>query len=174
MKKILLYLLICSVLLPFFSCAHAVAPSTGITINCALIGYGDYEKLYETITEFERQTGHKVNIIYLDNHFELDKKLKRDFAAGTVDYDVVSNHSSFFTQYVDYLEPLNPYFTELNDFIPRLLDCGKKDGNLYLLPRHADISSILYRTDLFNDPTNQQAYFEQYGRQLAPPQTWEE
>ena len=50
----------------------------------------------------------------------------QDFAAGTVDYDVCWDHSSFFSQYVkvDGLEPLEGYFTadDLKDFIPRLVD----------------------------------------------------
>ncbi|MEG0251467.1 MAG: sugar ABC transporter substrate-binding protein [Christensenellaceae bacterium] len=152
------------------------APKTGITIKCALIGYGDYEKLYESIPIFEDQTGIDVEIVYLDNHFELDKKLKRDFSSDTDDYDVISNHSSFYSQYIDYLEPLNQYFSqeELTDFLPRLLNSGKQNGNLYLMPRHADISSILYRTDLFKDENYKKQFFDTYHRELSVPQTWDE
>lgn len=176
MKRIFILLLTILFSATLFSCAQQPVPSRGITLKCALIGYGDYEKLYEQIPKFEAQTGIKVEIIFLDNLFELDKKIKKDFEAGTVDYDVISNHSSFYSQYTNYLEPLNQYFTgqELADFIPRLLDSVKKNGNLYLIPRHADISSLVYRTDLFADPTNQQRFRDLYGRDLTVPKTWDE
>ncbi len=176
MKKILSLILAAFLCLLITACSPQNAPSTGITLRCALIGYGDYERLYDEIPKFEAQTGIDVEIIYMDNHFELDKKLKKDFEAGTVDYDVISDHSSFYSQYTDYLEPLNDYFTsdELADFIPRLLNSVKKNGNIYMIPRHADISSLIYRTDLFSDPENQAKFKEEYGRELTVPQTWDE
>lgn len=176
MKKNFLFFFTMLMSLSLLSCSLQPVPSTGVTLRCALIGYGDYESLYEKIPEFEAQTGINVDIIYLDNHFELDKKLKKDFEAGSVDYDVISDHSSFYTQYTDYLEPLNDYFTsdELADFIPRLLNSVKKNGNLYMIPRHADISTLIYRTDLFSNTENQAKFKEQYGRDLTVPQTWEE
>ena len=176
MKKKFLFLITMLLAFSLLSCSLQPAPSTGVTLRCALIGYGDYETLYEEIAKFEAQTGIQVDIIYLDNHFELDKKLKKDFESGSVDYDVISDHSSFYSQYTDYLEPLNEYFTsdDLSDFIPRLLNSVKKNGNLYLIPRHADISSLIYRTDLFSDPQNQTKFKEQYGRNLTVPQSWDE
>jgi multiple sugar transport system substrate-binding protein len=76
----------------------------------------------------------------------------QDFAANTVDYDVCWDHTSFFSQYVKVggLEPLDAYFTkdDLADFIPRLVDAARKDGKLWLIPRHYDISLMQYNTDL--------------------------
>ncbi len=148
----------------------------GITINCAFIGGGDYEKLYDQLPEFAKTTGATVRIVYKGNGFDIDKKLIMDFTANTVDYDVMWNHTSFFSQYIPYLEPLDPYFSpdELNDFLPRLLNACKRDGMLWMIPRHADISSLHYRTDLFNDPKEKTAFKEQYGKELKVPETWEE
>ena len=148
----------------------------GIIINCAFIGGGDYEKLYDQLPEFEETTGANVEIIYKGNGFDIDKKLKMDFAANTVDYDVMWNHTSFFSQYIPYLEPLDSYFDsdDLKDFLPRLLNACKRDGKLWMIPRHADISSLHYRTDLFNDPKEKAAFKEQYGKDLKVPETWEE
>lgn len=148
----------------------------GVTLKCAFIGGGDYEKLYEEIPKFEKTTGAKVNIIYKGNGFDIDKKLKMDFAANTVDYDVMWDHTSFFSQYIPYLEPLDHYFgvEDLKDFLPRLLDAGRRDGKLWLIPRHADISALHYRTDLFNDPKEKAAFKEKYGKDLKVPETWDE
>lgn len=175
---IILILFLASFLLSCRQSSHenSLAPENTVTLKCVLIGGGDYEHIYENIPQFEKETGIKVEIVYLNNHFELDKKVKMDFEANTDNYDVISNHSSFFSQYIEDLEPLNEYFSydDLKDFLPRLLNAGNKDGSLYLIPRHADISCLHYRTDLFEDETNQKLFFEQYGRELTVPQTWDE
>jgi len=175
LKNILVFLL--TVIFAFFlnGCVQPVK-YTGVTLRCAFIGAGDYEHIYKNIPEFEKQTGIQVEIIYKSNHFELDKKMKMDFEAGTVDYDVISDHSSFFSQYIDYLEPLNAYFTagDLSDFLPRLINAGKKNGELYLMPRHADISCLHYSTDLFNDPKVRLEFKARFFRELTVPNTWDD
>jgi multiple sugar transport system substrate-binding protein len=76
----------------------------------------------------------------------------QDFAAGSVDYDVSWDHSSFFSEYVKVggLEPLEGYWTqaELSDFIPRLVEATRTQGHLWVMPRQFDISAMLFRTDL--------------------------
>jgi len=149
----------------------------GVTIKACLIGGGDYEKIYEKFfPKFEELTGAKVEIVYKGNGFDIDKKMKLDFAAGTVDYDVCWNHTSFFSQYFDFVEPLEKYFTEeeLADFSPRIMQFAWKDGHLWFIPRHADISALYYRTDIFNDPEIRKKFKEKYGYDLRPPETWEE
>lgn len=146
-----------------------------VELKCALISGGDYENIYNEIPKFEKANNVKVNIVFKANHFDLDKKYKMDFAADTVDYDVISDHSSFFSQYIPYLEPLDKYFPQeyLNDFLPRLIDAGRKDGYLWQIPRHADISSLYFRTDLFNDPKEKEAFKAKYQTELEVPKTWE-
>ncbi len=137
-------------------------PFKGVTVRMHAISGANYDELYKLIPEWEEETGAKVEFAFRGNGFETDKRLVQDFAAGTVDYDVCWNHSSFFSQYVkaDGLEPLDKYFSEeeLSDFIPRILDAGRKDGQLWLMPRHYDISCIHYLTDLVD----------------TPPETWDE
>lgn len=155
---------------------EATPSLAGVTIKMANIGGGQYEKLYEAIPKFEAETGAKVEIVFLGDGFEIDRKLKQDFSAGTVDYDVAWDHTSFFSQYVNFLEPLDNLFTkeELADFTPRVLDFGRRDGQLWLIPRHADISVVHYRTDLWNAPKNQAQFKAKYGYDLAPPKTWDQ
>jgi multiple sugar transport system substrate-binding protein len=150
------------------------APFAGITVRCAFIGGGQYEIMYQSIPLWEKQTGAKARIVYKGDGFAIDKKLRQDYAAGTVNYDVQWDHTSFFSQYINFLEPLDRYFSasELADFTPRILNAGRRDGHLWLIPRHADISALLYRTDLFDDPKEKAAFQKKYGRPLAPPTTW--
>jgi len=158
--------------------AEPAKPLSGITLKCAFIGGANYEELYKAIPQFEEQTGAKVEIVFKGDGFQIDKKLKTDFAAGTVDYDVCWDHSSFFTQYIKAkgIVPLEDYFTEeeVADHIPMILNSGKKDGHLWIIPRHFDISCLHYRTDIFNDPETRRQFKAQTGKDLEIPETWDE
>ncbi|OGO28358.1 MAG: hypothetical protein A2W33_10435 [Chloroflexi bacterium RBG_16_52_11] len=138
-------------------------PFDGKTLRMHAISGANYDELYKLIPAWEAETGAKVEIVFKGNGFETDKRLVQDFAAGTVDYDVAWDHSSFFSQYVkaDGIEPLDNYFSteELADFIPGILNAGKKDGKLWVIPRHFDISVLHYRTDL---------------GELTVPETWDD
>ncbi|MCX6089010.1 MAG: sugar ABC transporter substrate-binding protein [Candidatus Atribacteria bacterium] len=80
------------------------------------------------------------------------------------------------SQYLDFLEPLESYFTkeELADFSAKVLQYCQKNGHLWQIPRHADISSLHYRTDVFHNPDIQKAYKEKFGKDLKVPETWDE
>ena len=77
------------------------------------------------------------------------------------------------SQYTNFVEPLQDYFTpeELAAFSPSIIEAATIDGNLQLIPRHADISALHYRTDLFGDADLQAKFEEAYGYPLAPPTT---
>ncbi len=134
----------------------------GVTVRMHAISGANYDELYKLIPAWEEKTGAKVEMVFKGNGFETDKRLVQDFAAGTVNYDVCWDHSSFFSQYVkaDGLEPLDNYFSseDLADFIPRLVDAARRDGKLWVMPRHFDISCTHYRTDLMD----------------KAPETWDE
>ncbi len=127
-------------------------PFDGKTLKMHAISGGNYEELYKLIPAWEEKTGAKVEFVFKGNGFETDKRLVQDMSAGTVDYDVCWDHSSFFSQYVklDGLEPIDNHFSaeELQDFIPRLVDATKTDGHIWVMPRHFDISCTHFRTDL--------------------------
>ncbi len=137
-------------------------PFDGKTVRMHAISGGNYDELYKLIPKWEEKTGAKVEFVFKGNGFETDKRLVQDFAAGTVDYDVCWDHSSFFSAYVKAggLEPLDAYFSadELSDFIPRLLEATTRDGKLWVIPRLFDISCMVYRTDLG----------------IKAPETWDE
>ena len=146
---------------------------SGITIRMATIGGGQYEAMYDSITAFEEATGATVEIVALLDGFAIDQKLKLDFATNSADYDVAWDHTSFVAQYVDFLEPLNDYFSEaeLAAFSPAIIDAATIDGNLYLIPRHADVSALHYRSDLYSDPDIAAAYQAETGTALEVPTT---
>ncbi len=149
---------------------------SGITIKMATIGGQPYEAMYDSIGKFEDETGATVEIVFLGDGFEIDRYLKTNYAAGTTDFDVAWNHTSFMSQYTNFVEPLQDYFTadELAAFSPSIIDAATINGDLQLIPRHADISALHYRLDLFEDPDLQAAFEAEYGYPLAPPTTLEQ
>ncbi len=149
---------------------------SGVTIKMAAIGGGTYEPMYESIPIFEEATGATVEIVALLDGFAIDQKLKVDFATGAADYDVAWDHTSFVAQYTPFLLPLQDYFTEeeLAPFSPAILDAATIDGNLYLIPRHADISPIHYRADLYSDDAIAAAYMDATGEELTVPTNLEQ
>jgi len=148
-------------------------PFEGVTINMHAISGANYDELYKIIPEWEEETGAKVEFVFKGNGFETDKRLVADFAAGTVDYDVCWDHSSFFSQYVkaDGLEPLDNYFSaeDLSDFIPSLVDAARRDGKLWVMPRHFDISCNHFLTDLVDKAPETWDEFKQVAIDITDP-----
>lgn len=55
-----------------------------------------------------------------------------------------------------------------------LLNLQTFDNQIVGLPFHDGPECLIYRTDLFDDPVEQEKYFNEYGKQLRPPETWDE
>lgn len=149
----------------------------GVTLQAKLIGGQQYEALYARIAEWEAETGAAVEIISKKNHFELDKEFKSDMAAGTLGWCVGSNHSSFASQYPSLYTDLTPYLTPefIAEYVPSNIAASKIGDALVMLPRaQFDVSALYYLKSAYADEANQAAYKEKTGRDLTPPDTWDE
>ncbi|WP_430475167.1 ABC transporter substrate-binding protein [Thalassospira lucentensis] len=149
----------------------------GVTIEAKLIGGQQYEALYARIPEWEEATGASVEVISKKNHFELDKEFKSDIAAGTTDWCVGSNHSSFASQYPSLYTDLTGLIGQdvVDEFVQANIKAATFDGRLVMLPRaQFDVSALYYQKDLYDDPENAKAFEAEYGYALAVPETWEQ
>lgn len=149
----------------------------GYALKVKLIGGAQYEALYDAvIPAWEKKTGAKVEILSRKNHFELDKEIKQDIAAGKIDYCVASNHTSFAPQYGDIYRNLRDVLpaSVLANFGKLVLQHSTVDGSLVQLPRHSDVSELYYNKKFYDDADNKKNYKAKFGRDLAPPQTWDE
>ena len=146
----------------------------GYTLRVKLIGGAQYEPLYAEIPKWEAATGAKVEIVSSKNHFELDKEIKQDIAAGTLDWCVGSNHTSFAPPYGEIYTDLTALIAPegIAAFLPLDLQHSTVDGRLVQLPRHSDVSNFFYQKSLFEDEANKTGFKEKYGYDLAPPETW--
>jgi multiple sugar transport system substrate-binding protein len=122
-------------------------------LNVALISGGMYDRLYESIRQFERATGIGVAVCFRGTHPELNAHLAANSATP---YDLVSTHTKYAPSQKQFLAPLEGFDTD--DFFPSVLHLVTIDGSLYGIPRNIDLRLLHYRTDLMD----------------APPATWGE
>jgi multiple sugar transport system substrate-binding protein len=140
---------------------------SGVELKAKFIGGAMYEPLYERIPIWEEKTGAKLTILSKKNHFDLDREMKQDIAANTLDWDIGTNHSSFAPSYRDTYIDLEPYLSDemLEPFLARALDNCTVQGKLVQIPRHGDISNLFYIKSVFK---------AEYGYELKPPETFEQ
>jgi multiple sugar transport system substrate-binding protein len=131
---------------------------------------------------WEELTGIKINVIEVPIA-ELFTKTLAEHRARTGSYDLLNVVPAWIPDLAEagVLEPLDEYIDKhgyregLEDILPVYRDNQMSyQGTVYGLPDDGDIIIMYYRRDLFEDPEHQQAFQEQYGRELAPPETWEE
>jgi len=148
----------------------------GVTLRVKLIGGAQYEPLYAEIGKWEAMTGGTVDILSRKNHFELDREIKQDIAAGTLDWCVGSNHTSFAPQYGSIYRDLNGVIDAdvLAGFQELALANSTVDGRLVQLPRHSDVSNLFYQKSLYEDQGNKDSFKSEYGYDLTPPETWDQ
>ncbi|MCP4294494.1 MAG: extracellular solute-binding protein [Proteobacteria bacterium] len=146
----------------------------GVSIGAKLIGGTQYEGLYKRIALWEKATGAKVTVFSKKSHFEIDKEIKSDMAAGTTEWCVGSNHTSFAPQYeglyVDLSKHIPAYATA--GYVPAILKAGFVKGAQVMLPRaQFDVSVMYYQKSLFADAKNKRNFKAKYGYELMPPDT---
>jgi len=152
-----------------------LSPEPGV-LNVALVAGPMYDSLYELLPEFEQKSGRPVHVAARLVHPELNAHLEQMYRAGTGAYDLVSTHNKYAPSQKQFLRPLDDWYreTELNEFIPSVLEMSRVEGWLLSIPRNIDIRLLYYRQDLFRDPGEQENFRRVTGRELRTPETWEE
>ena len=64
------------------------------------------------------------------------------------------------------------HFDKADNIDPAAIKAAGFD--IYGLPMQANVLTLAYRKDLFDDPANQKAYKDKTGKDLAPPATWDD
>lgn len=133
-------------------------------LKAALIGGAQYDPLYRSLGEFERNTGIAVQIGFKGSHPELNRHLDEVYRSGAGDYDLISTHNKYIASQSWFLWPIEAFFSlaELSQFYPFIVEMFRYQGHLLGIPRNFDSRILFYRTD----------WFRQLGLQV--PQTWEQ
>jgi multiple sugar transport system substrate-binding protein len=160
-------------------------PSFGnVTIN--VVGDAGHNlKPYEFWKSDFEKAG--INIQITEVPFEgVYEKEKTEFVAGTGAFDVVTFYPAYIGDFAGngYLEPLDDYMKKdpagvwdpnASDVLTPFWELYCKfGGKVYALPIDGDILMLMYRKDLIENPDEQAAFKEKYGKDLKAPETWDD
>lgn len=131
---------------------------------------------------WEELTGIRVNVVEspVDQIFT---RILQAHRAGTAAYDVLNVIPNQMPDLAlaGALEPLDAYVErfgyaeELEGIAPVYRDNWMRvEGTIYGLPDDGDVLVLYYRRDIFEDEEMRAGFEEKHGRELAPPETWEE
>lgn len=130
---------------------------------------------------FEELTGVKINPV--GKPFpELFPSQVAEHIGQTGAYDVLSFPPSWTADFVTQgmVEPLDPFIDQygnpedLDDYHPLYRGLMNYNNTIYGLFDDGDTIILYYRTDLFEDQANKDAFQAANGFELAAPKTWEE
>lgn len=155
-------------------------PYEGTTVK--IVVNAEYVKFAMSLIEEELKAKHgvalQVEVIPSDAFVT---KTLLEFTSGRSPWDLIMFNPDDFADYSRHFEPLEPLVKKL-DLQLDLDDIAaayKKTnmywgGTLYAMPLDGDIHIMFYNKVAFERPENQQKFKEQFGYDLAPPQTWKQ
>jgi len=187
LSKLFSVLMVVSVLFagfaPVTSVAAAAPAAEKKEITWATIA-GFYTDWAENVAkDFEAKTGYKVNIVKMDLPTMYEKEVL-DMVGGTGAYDVITWNVSWKAEWANngYLLPLDDYIAkedpkelDFEDITPILVKTGGGwGGKTYGLPYYTYTQGMIYRCDLFEDPSEMAAFEKKYGYKLDIPTTYDQ
>jgi multiple sugar transport system substrate-binding protein len=102
-----------------------------------------------------------------------------EFTNGRSPWDLIMFSPSGFADYARHFDPLEPYIEKLGlelhlDDIAQAYQKTNMywGGKLYAMPLDGDIHIMFYNKVAFERPENKAKFKDQFGYELAPPQTW--
>jgi multiple sugar transport system substrate-binding protein len=133
------------------------------------------------VADFEATHCVKVNVVNIDNSQLYDKQVI-EMVGKTGAYDVVTLETAEKAEFAEngFILPMDDYIAkhpevDYPDVAPILADMTTQyKGKIWGLPYYTYTAGYFGRCDLFEDPTEQAAFKEKYGYDLAVPTTWDQ
>lgn len=161
-------------------------PESFGSVKIAVIGDAGHNlKPYEFWKEDFAKVGITIELIEVP-FSEVYEKEMAEFAMGSGAFDVVTFYPAYIGDFAGngFLEPLDEYMAKepasvwdpkADDVLPPFWELYCKfGGKVYALPIDGDVLLLQYRKDLFENPDEMAAFKAKYGRDLVPPETWED
>ncbi len=155
-----------------------------VTVN--VVGDAGHNLLpYEFWKNHFAKAGITIKIIEVPFEGVYEKE-KTEFVAGSGAFDVVTFYPAYIGDFASngYLEPLDDYMKKQPDSVwnPHQEDVlppfrelyNKWAGKTYALTIDGDAHMMIYRKDLFESPVEKAAFRAKYGKELRPPETWDD
>jgi multiple sugar transport system substrate-binding protein len=141
------------------------------------------EKFEELAREYTAMTGVKVRADLVPYGPQWHDKIAAEFAARGSGFDLAMFDSQSMSEFASggHVVLLNDRLAKstmikADDFTPAALrqygEYPEGSGNIYALPINQDCMGLVYRTDLFEDPAEKEAFKAKYGYELAVPETY--
>ncbi len=152
----------------------------GQTIRIMFQGGGDSAPAAEMKDFLKENAGLDIEIDVIPPESLHEKQLSV-FTAGSSEYDIIEVYPAWIGEYAEagFIENLDPlyekYAAEIStdDFIQGAqVGFDKYQGVWYAIPYDGDVNMFYYRTDLWEDPAEQEAFKAKYGYDLKFPDTW--
>lgn len=138
--------------------------------------------LAELSKQFTEQTGIPVEVKQIPWPSYQDQVFL-NFTNRQSDFDIVVGDSQWIGR-----GATNGLYVDLTDWLPTVVDLATINpqalkylceyptgsGRFFAAPAQTDAIGFAYRRDWFEDPSEREAFKARFGRDLAPPQTWEE
>ncbi|MEZ5923244.1 MAG: sugar ABC transporter substrate-binding protein [Hyphomicrobiaceae bacterium] len=160
--------------------AGLTTAASAAEINILMEGVPDTEYVKTLIPEFEKATGHKVNLEVV-NYAEMHTKLVPQLVAPTGSYTAIVVDFYWVGEFTKagWLQPLDDRIkadgVDTSVYVPPMRDLVMQvDGVTYMLPFYNYAMGMLYRTDWVADQANKDAFKAKYNMDLGVPQTWDE
>ncbi len=160
--------------------AAATELCSGVNINAVWESGLQPQDPLTTKVAFEEATGATVTVVELP-YVDLYTKQLADAQTGGGAYDVITLAPSWLIDFVNtgVVEPLNQYVDkymapgDMEDYLgPYGAEGYARMGETwYGLPDDGDVFIMYYRTDLFEDQANKDAFQAKFGRELTVPAT---
>lgn len=149
------------------------------TISIWYAQWAPADALQELGNQYETETGIKVEVVQIPWDSFQDMVF-REFASTRTGFDIVVGDSQWLGRGAE-----KGLYVDLTDWLPTAVDLGvihpvvlsalcQYEGRYYAAPCEPDACGFAYRKDWFEDPGERAAFKTRYGRELAPPDTWEE
>jgi multiple sugar transport system substrate-binding protein len=127
--------------------------------------------------EWKKKTCGTVNVVEFP-WSELYPKIVTSLTSGEDTFDVITFAPAWSPDFTDFLTEVPQAMREgadWDDISPVYRDALMVwNGKTLSQTIDGDVHTYYYRTDLFNDPKEQEAFKAKYGRDLAPPETWDD
>lgn len=152
------------------------AAAAGETISVLVESGSNAELTVRAVADqFTAETGINLKVEAVPYSGIYDK-LSAEMVAKTGIYDVATIDIVWIPSLYPGLEPLEGVLPDedLEDYAKSLLSGGIMEDTLYAIPAWANCKIMYYRTDLFEDVTEQQKFKTEYGYDLRVPETWQE
>jgi ABC-type glycerol-3-phosphate transport system substrate-binding protein len=144
------------------------------TLTVVVEGGGKAE-LEPIVDLYKEETGTTVKLVELP-YAGLYDRISSELSSGSPTFDVAALDAIWLSAFADGVAPLDDLYTDevKDDLFGGLVTEAQVDGRFVGMPVWTNSEILFYRTDLFEDPTNQADFEAKYGYPLAAPTDWEQ